>query len=468
MKKFLCTLLALATCQLSSGEARVEEVPVVVLGGGVGALTAATYLGRAGITPIVFTGPVLGGAIIQSDSVQNWPGELDISGIQLIEKMQTQALANGAILRPEAVLNVDFSKRPFVITAKEMFQKEPMKIRAQAVIIALGAVPNMLGVPGEKEYWTRGVYNCAVCDGALYKDKVIAIVGGGDSALCDANYLSNLAKKVYILVRHDKFKTVEEARKKEILSRPNVEVLFNTSIAEIKGDGEKVSRLLVQKKDGKKEELAVDALFLAIGSQPNTSLFQNQLKLDESGYIVLKKQQQTSVEGVFALGDVVDPEFKQAVTAAGDAAKAALQAQRWLVNHPLLVKKEEKSQNVPPAQTVTQLASHAQLQEEIQKKSGPLFVYFYSTHCVPCRTFSVYFQSWAKEFLGKIRFFKVDVDKVHELSQHYGISAIPTVLVLDKEGKILYTGRGLNDLADLGSHLEEMKGRESIDLSNLR
>ncbi|MFI5333935.1 MAG: FAD-dependent oxidoreductase [Chlamydiales bacterium] len=466
MKKFLLILLVVSS--FSYAEERIEEVPVVVLGGGVGALTAATYLGRAGITPVVFTGPILGGAIIQSHSVQNWPGELEISGIELIEKMQKQAVSNGAVLRSEAVLSVDFSKRPFLITTKDMFQKEPSKIRAQACIIALGAVPNLLGVPGEKTYWTRGVYNCAVCDGNFYKDRVIAIVGGGDSALSEANYLSNLAKKVYILVRHDKFKTVEEARRQEILARSNVEVLFNTSIDEIKGDGEKVTHLLIQKKGKKKEELPVDALFLAIGSTPNTALFQKQLQLDAKDYILLKKQQQTSVEGVFALGDVVDPEFKQAVTAAGDAAKAALQTQKFLANHPQIAKKDEASKNALPSQSVTLLVSHAQLDEELQKKSGPLFLYFYSTHCVPCRTFGSYYQTWAKEFIGKIRFFKVDVDKAHDLSQVYGISAIPTVLVLDNEGKVLYTGRGLNDLADLGSHLEEMKSHESIDLTHLR
>lgn len=467
MKKFFLILLVLTMCRPSYAEERVEEVPVVVLGGGVGALTAATYLGRAGIAPLVFTGSVLGGAIIQSHSVQNWPGELDISGIDLIEKMQKQAQANGAILRSEEVLSVDFSKRPFIIKTKEIFQKEPKTIRAQACIIALGAVPNMLGVPGEKTYWTRGVYNCAVCDGNFYKDKVIAIVGGGDSALSDANYLSNLAKKVYILVRHDKFKTVEEARKKEILSRPNVEVLFNTSVAEIKGDENKMTHLVIQNAEKKKREIASDALFLAIGSKPNTSLFRNQLKLDDQGYIILKKQQQTSVEGVFALGDAADKFFNQAVTAAGDAAKAALEAQRWLVNHPLVAKKEGEIKKVA-GQPVTQLASSAELEAEIQKKSGPLFIYFFSTHCVPCRTFNLYFQNWAKEFLGKIRFFKVDIEKTRDLTDQYKISAVPSVLVLNEEGKILYMGRGLNDLADLGDHLETMKGQDSIDFSNLR
>lgn len=467
MKKLLSILLALATCQFAFAEERVEEVSVVVLGGGVGALTAATYLGRAGITPVVFTGPVLGGAIIQSHSVQNWPGELDISGIDLIEKMRVQAQANGALLRSEEVLSVDFSKRPFIIKTKEMFHKEPKIVRAQACIIALGAVPTMLGVSGEKEYWTRGVYNCAVCDGNLYKDKVIAIVGGGDSALSDANYLSNLAKKIYILVRHDKFKTVEESRKKEILSRPNVEVLYNTTIEEIKGDGQKMTHLVLQGPNKKKKEMSADALFLAIGSKPNTSLFRNQLEMDSQGFILLKKQQQTSVEGVFALGDATDKMFNQAVTAAGDAAKAALEAQRWLINHPLLVKKEEESKK-SAAQPVVHLTSNAELQAELQKKNGPLFLYFFSTHCVPCRTFNSYYQNWAQEFFGKIRFFKVDIEKARELTTRYKISAVPSVLVLNEEGKILYTGRGLGDLADLGDQLETMKGQESIDFSHLR
>lgn len=347
MKKFLI-LFTLASfslfqplhCEEATSDA-MEEYPVVVLGGGVGALTSATYLARAGISPLVITGPTPGGALTQSHSVQNWPGETEISGIDLVEKMQAQALLNGAALRPEVVVEVDFSKHPFIITTKDPYKNELKKIKAQACIIAVGSVPNLLGVPGEKAYFSNGVYSCAVCDGSLYKDKTVAIVGGGDAALTEANYLSNIAKKVYIVVRKEQFKSVEEQRKREILSRANIEVLYRTTIEEIKGDGEKVTSLVLQKDGKQKGELPVDALFLAIGAKPNTELFKGQLALDEQGFILLEKQQQTSVKRVFALGDVVDRDFNQAITAAGDGAKAALQAQKAISFAPSLAEEKE-------------------------------------------------------------------------------------------------------------------------------
>lgn len=467
MKKNLLFILTLIFCQSSFADEAIEEHPVVVLGGGVGALTAGTYLARAGITPLVLTGPSIGGALALSHSVQNWPGELEIPGLVLIDKMQKQAAASGAILRATTVTAVDFSKRPFVITTWDAFKKESKKIRASACIIALGAFPKLLEAPGEKEYWGRGVYTCAVCDGSVYKDKVVAIVGGGDSALTEAHYLSNLAKKVYVIVRKNAFKTVEEVRKKEILAHPNIEVVFNTTVGEINGDGEKVTHLLLQSEGKEKKKLDVDALFLAIGSHPNTALFKNQLDLDSYGYIRLKKQQATSIDGVWAVGDVVDPEFKQAVTAAGDAAKAALLAQKWLISHAAQAKTVEEKKALPKA-AIKQITTTSELEQELQKTSAQTLVYFYSTHCPPCRTFTLYYENWAAVMGGKIRFLKVNTENAHDLSLKYGIKAVPTVIALDAEGNVIYRGRGLNDLATLGTHLEAMKNQDKIDFSNLR
>ena len=467
MKKLLFTLLSLALCNFSFAEEKMEEHPVVILGGGVGALTAGTYLARAGLSPLVLTGPTPGGMLALSPSVQNWPGELEISGLALVDKMQKQAELSGAILRPLVIESVDFSERPFIITTWDGFKRERKKIRANACIIALGAFPNLLNVPGEQRYFGHGVYTCAVCDGSFYKDKVVAIVGSGDTALADAHYLSNIAKKVYILVRKDQFKTVEAVRKQEVLSRSNVEVLFNTTIEEIAGNADKVTHLQLQSGAKEKKKLDVDALFLAIGSTPNTTLFQNQLELDSYGYIKLKNQQETSLAGVWAVGDVVDPEFKQAVTAAGDAAKAALQAQKWLATHPVQSKPQDEKK-VAQSEPVKQLTSTAELQQELKKNSDPVLVYFFSTHCPPCRTFTSYYQNWAGVLGNKIRFLKVDTEKARDLTAKYEITSIPTVLAIDPSGHVIYKGRGLKDLAALGARLEEMKNQERIDLSQLR
>ena len=345
MKKILIAL-NLFLASLSHAEVVVEEQPVVILGSGVAALTSAIYLARAGIPPVVITGPSMGGTITQSHNVQNWPGEISISGIDLSEKVKKQAELNGAVLQSEVVVAVDFSQRPFTITTKKILgsTEELKKYKTQTCIIALGAKPNLLGVPGEEGYWSRGVYTCAVCDGSLYKDKVVAVVGGGDSALIESQYLANIASEVHVLVRGDAFRTVEMERMKEVLSTPNIKVHFNTVVKEVKGDAEKTTHLLVEKTDTKKaSSLPVDALFLAIGSKPNTEMFRGQLELDPKGYILLKNHQMTSVEGVYAVGDVADPEFKQAVSAAGDAAKAALQAQKFIASAVISLKQIVKA-----------------------------------------------------------------------------------------------------------------------------
>ncbi len=472
MKKFLiaaklCALSLLPTSCAHAAPVQ-EEVPVVILGGGVGAMTAATYLGRAGIQPIVITGPVPGGSIIQSHSVQNWPGELEISGVDLMEKMQKQAEANGAILRSEVVTNVDFSKRPFVITTKGMFSNDVKEIRARSCIIALGAVPNLLGVPGENSYWSKGVYNCAVCDGALFKDKVVTIVGGGDSALTEAHYLSNIAKKVYVLVRGSKFKTVDEQRKKEILGLANVEVVYNTTVQEVMGDGQKVTHLLVQKENGKeKEQLSTDALFLAIGAKPNTDLFKGQLALDDKGYITLKKQTETSVKGVFAIGDVVDPDFKQAITAAGDGARASLQIQKALLSSSTQQAEATVKQKatMKGGLNIPEIVTDSDLQQELQSSDGPIFLYFFSSRCVPCRSFAPLYQSWASEFAGQIRFLKANVGGAYELASRYNVMAVPTLLILDKDGNVVRRALGIRDLTEVGLVLDQFRGTGSVDLT---
>ena len=471
----LAMMTALTGASAASAEAQ-EIHSVVVLGGGVGALTSATYLARAGITPLVIEGSAPGGAITQSPNVQNWPGELAISGFDLIEKMHKQAEANGVQFRSEEVIGVDFSARPFTITTKDLYQDKVHQFKAESCVVALGTTPNYLGVPGEKKqqgYWGKGVYNCAVCDGALYKNKTVAIVGGGDAAILEAHYLSNLAKKTYVLIRKDSFRTHEELRKNELLSKANVEILYHTTVKEIKGNGEHVTHVLIHDEQTNiTKPLDVDAVFLAIGSTPNSALFRGQLELDSKGYIVLKKDQQTSKQGVFAIGDIVDPVYKQAVSAAGDGAKASIQVDQFLAashaekNHNAIALKPPVSV-LPALATVLEITNLEQFEREISEGATPVFVDFYATWCGPCKSLNPHLESWAKTFSGKIKFLKVNVDKMSALARRYQVSSMPTMLVFNKEGGLVERKIGSRDIFQYVKNFDRQDKLTAFEINDL-
>jgi thioredoxin reductase (NADPH) len=465
-------------------EAQRDVYPVCILGGGVGALTSAVYLARAGMTPLVIEGSVPGGAITQSPNVQNWPGEVGISGFELIEKMHKQAEFNGVLFRSEEVVEVDFSARPFTITTKDLYEQKTHQYKAEACIIALGTTPNYLEIPGEKGdlgYWGKGVYNCAVCDGALYKDKTVAIVGGGDAAIIEASYLSNIAKKVFLIVRKDTFRTHEDLRKNELLAKPNVEVLFHTTVQEVKGDAEHVTHVIVRDEHRHSSQaLEVDALFLAIGSKPNSTLFQKQLALDLQGYILLKKDQQTSKPGVFAIGDIVDPTYKQAISAAGHGAVASIQVEADLAMYHAEKKQEafalhrkeipllKQAATIRAAlDSVLEVTSVHQFERELAEGSMPVFVDFYAAWCGPCKSLSPYLDAWAKTFSGKIKFLKVNVDKVSTLAKRYRISSMPTMLIFNKEGGLIERKIGSRDIFQYVKNFDRTDQMTTYEINDL-
>jgi thioredoxin reductase (NADPH) len=484
-KLFLSFLLASAPFlnSLLASEEKLETYPVAVLGGGIGALTSAIYASRAGVTPLVIEGHQPGGAITQSPNVQNWPGEIEISGFDLVEKVREQAAVNGAQFSPDEVIDVDFSVRPFVLTTRDLYDKEKIqKIKAKSIIIALGTTPNFLGVPGEageNGYWTRGVYNCAVCDGGLFKNKTVAVIGGGDAAVTESHYLSNIAKKVYVFVRKDFFRGVEEQRKNELFKKDNIEVSFNTIVKEIIGDGQKTTHLLIEDlTDNKVHEIEIDGVFLAIGAKPNSTLFQNKLEMDRSGYILLKKDQQTSVEGVYAIGDIVDPVYKQAITAAGEAAKAALQAERYLASLNLIEKsnqvalrnKQKDFQRKFPKNFATEvskkghhvidIATAEQFEKELHQ-GVPVLIDFYANWCGPCRQISPIFESWSSEHAGKVKFLKVNVDNLPLLATYYKVSSMPTLVILNKNGTLVDKKVGTKEIVHFGDKLDKFIRKEA-------
>ncbi|MDE3046087.1 MAG: FAD-dependent oxidoreductase [Verrucomicrobiota bacterium] len=453
--KYLLVILTLCST-LFAEPAPQPTHPIVIIGGGVGALTSALYLARAGVEAIVIEGANPGGLITQSTAVQNWPGELEISGPELAEKLRKQAEASGARFLREEVIAVDFSKRPFTLTTRSLDKAdEKHTLIAESAIIAMGTRPNYLGVPGEQTYWGHGVSNCAICDGTLYRNRTVGVVGGGDAAIVEGLYLSNIAKEVHLFVRKDHFKTVEQKRLDKLLAKPNIKVHYGATVQEIQGNGKDLIGVLLQEKKST-TPFSLDGLFLAIGSKPNSTLFQNILSLDSQGYIQLKKDQETSIPGVYAIGDIVDPIYKQAISAAGDGAKAALQAQQYLSDRAdgLIAKKAPPiSANLPALIAATtdviEITSSEQFERELKSSDVPVFVDFYASWCGPCKRISPLIKNSAQALGGRVKFLKVNVDQLTSLSQTYQIRAMPTVILFDTEGKPIDRKVGSDEITDL-------------------
>ncbi|MBX7065963.1 MAG: FAD-dependent oxidoreductase [Parachlamydiales bacterium] len=406
-------------------------------------LMAATYLGQAGVSPLVIEGMNPGGAIIQSEHVRNWPGFLDISGYELIERMHEQAASSGARFEGSKLVDIDLNSWPYVLTLENLATGKTYQIKAQSVGISMGTSSKFLGVPGEEQYWTRGVYNCALCDGPLYKDKNVAVVGGSNSAITEALYLSNIAKKVTILMRGQELRSLDEATKKELLSRPNVEIRPLTTVENVEGDGEKMTHVILQ--NGEKLEL--DALFLAIGSTPNTEIFKGKLNLDEKGYIITDEIMQTSAKGIFAFGDITQTPCKQAVCAAGQGAEASM----YITDYLNSVEKPKQAL-LGASPEVIEITSLEQFEEIMRNSDTPVVVDFYATWCPPCRRIAPIYAELAKQYDGKIKFLKVNVD-VSELAQKFEVRAMPTFLFFNENKEIVDRLIGANE-AHLRNQLE--------------
>lgn len=297
---------------------------IIIIGSGPAGLTAATYAGRAFLKPVVIEGPNPGGQLMGTTAVENWPGEKSIMGPQLMINMKEHAKHFGAEFVSESVTSVDFKQHPFtIITGKKTF-------KTNSVIIAAGASPNKLGCPGEKEYWGKGVTTCAVCDGAFYPEKEAVIVGGGDTAMEDASFMTKYTDKITIVHILDKL-TASPAMQKRVLDNPKIKIIYSSTITNITGDGSHITEIEVKNQETKeKQTLKADVVFLAIGQKPNTQLFKDQLKMDTMGYLELKNKTKSSVEGVFIAGDIADYHYKQAIVSAGSGCMAALDAQRYL------------------------------------------------------------------------------------------------------------------------------------------
>lgn len=305
----------------------MEEVKVLIIGSGPAGYTSAIYTARANLSPVVYEGIEPGGQLTTTTTVENFPGYPDgIDGPQMMANMRRQAERFGADIRTGNVTQVDFSSRPFHVIIDG--EKE---LCAESIIIATGASAKYLGLPSETKFRGQGVSACATCDGFFYRKKDVAVVGGGDTACEEATYLASLCKQVYMIVRKPHLRA-SKAMQERVFNTPNIEVLFEHTTAEILGDGSGVTGALLRKPDGSERRIDISGFFLAIGHHPNTELFADQLELDAEGYIKVDGgSSRTSIEGVFAAGDVRDPHYRQAITAAGSGCVAALDCERFLL-----------------------------------------------------------------------------------------------------------------------------------------
>lgn len=297
---------------------------VIIIGSGPAGYTAGIYTSRARLSVLIISGTLPGGQLMTTSEVENYPGfPTGIFGPELMMNMRQQAERFGAAIVDDEVIKVDFKNRPFTITT------HAETYTADAVIICTGASPRKIGIAGEQKYGGRGVSYCATCDGPFFRGEDIVVVGGGDTAVEEASFLTKFGKSVRIVHRRDSLRASKIMAEKA-LANPKIKFSWNSVVTDITGD-KKVSAVTIKDVNtGKESNIAAGGIFVAIGHEPNTSVFKDHMELDDKGYMVLKDHTRTSVEGVFAAGDVHDHRYRQAVTAAGFGCMAAIDVERWL------------------------------------------------------------------------------------------------------------------------------------------
>jgi thioredoxin reductase (NADPH) len=416
---------------------------LVIIGSGPAGYTAAIYAGRANLKPVVFegfqAGGLPGGQLMTTTEVENFPGFPDgITGPDLMDRMKAQAERWGAELYTEDVIEVDLSQRPFTVRSEER------EFKTHSIVIATGATAKRLGLPSEHTFWSRGISACAICDGAtpIFRGVDLAVIGAGDSALEEAIYLTKYGSKVNLLVRSEKMRA-SKAMQDRALANPKIEVHWNTEVVDVFGNGPMEGLHIRNNKTGETKELHVKGLFYAVGHTPNTSLFKGQLELDEVGYIITKNGSvETSVEGVFAAGDVQDHEFRQAISAAGTGCMGAMLAERWLSANGLVQEFHQEPHTADNELEGQQPATKASeefdlnstrheggfaLRKLFHDSDRLLVVKYVSPGCGPCRTLKPILNKVVDEFDGQIHFVEIDIDQDRDIAENAQVSGTPTV-----------------------------------------
>ena len=430
---------------------------LVIVGSGPAGYTAAIYAARANLNPLLVTGfqrgGIPGGQLMTTTHVENFPGFPDgVLGPDLMDLMKAQATRWGTRLLEADADRIDLSQRPYRI------EVEGRIVETQSVIIATGASANRLGLPNEDLFWSKGISACAICDGATpqFRNEELAVVGGGDSACEEAVYLTKYGSRVHLLVRSDRLRA-SAAMSDRVQANPQISVHWNTEVSDVQGDDWLNSLQLRRRDSGVDEQLAVRGMFYAIGHTPNTELVRNQLDCDQTGYLITKPgRPETSMDGVFAAGDVADGEWRQGVTAAGSGCQAALAAERWLSHHNLatLVSREqaEPAKAETPQTTVEtteatydsdalwQKGSYA-LRKLYHDSSRPLLVVYTSPSCGPCHVLKPQLKRVLDELNGEAQGIEIDIEADQEIAEQAGVNGTPTVqLFFDKQLKQQWRG----------------------------
>ena len=308
----------------------MDKKKLIIIGSGPAGLTAAIYAARSNLSPLVIEGEKPGGQLITTSYVENWPGEKKILGHELMKNMKDHAASLGCEFLSETVVSIETNQKPFVLTTNK-----EKKLQTDSVIIATGATPKRLNAPGEKKYWGKGISTCAVCDGTFYKDKPTVVIGGGDTAMENASFLSNFTNKVTVIHILDKL-TASKAMQKRVLDNPKIKVIYSSTVTEFRGNENHLQEVVITNQNTKEQTtIPAQGAFVSIGLSPNTQFLKGKIELDDWGYIKIgqnKKLGSTScsVDGIFAAGDAHDFKYKQAITAAGFGCMAALDAERFL------------------------------------------------------------------------------------------------------------------------------------------
>lgn len=414
-------------------------VPMLILGSGPAGLSAALYGARANVKTLALEGNKPGGALMETSYIENWPGAKRVLGSQIIGQLKQQAQSFGAEFISDAAQSIDTTAWPFTVKTEG-----GKTIRALTVVVATGSTPKKLGVPGESEYWGKGVTTCAVCDAPFHKGNDVVVIGGGDSAIEEALQLAPYAKTVTILVRKDTMRAAAsmQQRMKEV---ENITVEYNVALQEIKGNDTEVTEVVIKNTvTGELSTKKVTGVFLAIGHDPNSSLFAGSEEMrDNNGYInLLGRSQHTPLEGIFAAGDVADPTYKQAGYSAGAGTAAALDAVAFLQDHGFnesVFKQMEPHFFEPFLEEkieVPLMGSLAQLKNVLTYSKGPVFVDFFAEYCPSCMRMLPAVASVGAQYEGKATFVKVDVEQVKEIADEYHVGAIPVLLVF-KGGQLV-------------------------------
>ncbi|WP_413746686.1 thioredoxin-disulfide reductase [Synechococcus sp. MIT S9507] len=430
---------------------------LVIVGSGPAGYTAAIYAARANLNPLLVTGfqrgGIPGGQLMTTTHVENFPGFPDgVLGPDLMDLMKAQATRWGTRLLEADADRIDLSQRPYRI------EVEGRIVETQSVIIATGASANRLGLPNEDLFWSKGISACAICDGATpqFRNEELAVVGGGDSACEEAVYLTKYGSRVHLLVRSDRLRA-SAAMSDRVQANPQISVHWNTEVSDVQGDDWLNSLQLRRRDSGVDEQLAVRGMFYAIGHTPNTELVRNQLDCDQTGYLITKPgRPETSMDGVFAAGDVADGEWRQGVTAAGSGCQAALAAERWLSHHnlaTLITRDEAEPAKADTPQTTAetteatydsnaswQKGSYA-LRKLYHDSNRPLLVVYTSPSCGPCHVLKPQIKRVLDELQGEAQGIEIDIEADQEIAQQAGVNGTPTVqLFFDKQLKQQWRG----------------------------